>query len=103
MTRDSPIVEVSKSHRDEFDDVQIGIRVRAALAHSPVEKYGNYQSIVVAEDEDAIDMSVSDVLDLRYDVILNQRISPDDEWRAKIGSIVRENLSSKSWFILARS
>lgn len=102
MTR-SPIVEVSDSNLDEFTDVQIGSRVRAALAHTPVVKYGNYQAILVAKDSGAVSKSADDILDVGYDVILNQRIIADDEWRSEIGSIVREKLSEESSFVLARS
>lgn len=102
-TRDSPVVEVSEEALDEYNNRQIGSRVRAALAHTPAEGLGNYHAIVVAKDRDAIDMSAEEVGDADYDTIINHQISPDDEWRAEIGRIVRERLEDDDSFILARS
>jgi len=101
--RDSPVVEVSDEHLNDFTDLQIGTRVRAALAHTPARGLGNYHAIVVAKDRDAIEMTAEEVADADYDTILNHQISPDDEWREEIGQIVRRNLEDEEMFILGRS
>lgn len=103
MSRDSPVVEVSEEELEEYDNRQIGTRVRAALAHTPVEGLGNYHAIVVAKDRESIDMTPEEVSDADYDTILNHKISPDGEWRAEIGELVREKLEETESFILARS
>jgi hypothetical protein len=103
MENRSPIVEVTPEQIKKFTDTQIGRRVRAAIAHSPVSGHGNYTAIVVAKNRDELDMTPEDVRETSYDIILNHKISPSDQWRALIGEKVRENFDSKDWFVLARS
>lgn len=101
-SRNSPVVEVSEEFLNEHTDLQIGIRVRAAIAHSPAEKR-NYEAIVVAKDEDNAQWLPTDVLDADYDFYFQRRISPDDEHRERIGAEVRERLQETDQIILARS
>lgn len=101
--RTSPVVEVSDKNLTEFTDLQIGSRVLAALANTPVEGTGNYHAIVVAKNADTISMTPEEVLDNSYDTILRHRINRTDEWREKVGSIVREKLQEADHFILGRS
>lgn len=101
-SRKSPVVEVSDEHLEDFTDLQIGIRVRAAIAHSPAERH-NYSAIVVAKDRDSAQWLPTDVLDADYDYYFQHRISPSDEHRETIGAAVREHLEDTDQIIVARS
>lgn len=101
--RDTPVVEVSDEDLTEYSDRQLGSRVLAALANTPAEGLGNYHAIVVVSDRENTEMTTEDVVDADYDTIIKHKISHDDAWRAKVGGIVREKMSTKEEFILGRS
>lgn len=101
--RDTPVVEVSNDDLQEYSDVQLGSRVLAALAHTPAEGFGNYHAIVVVADREAADWTAEEAVDADYDSIIKHKIKHDDDWRAKVGGIVRDKMQKQDTFVLGRS
>lgn len=105
MNRKSPVVTVTVEEFGELSDWKIGSRILAALAHTPSEReYGSYHAIAVTTDE-SVALLPETVLEESYDFILNYKISMSDEYREKVGQLVRENLleTEKDTIIVGRS